>query len=111
MKIGLAQINPIVGDLEGNSKKIIQCASKAKEAGADLVVFPELIVTGYPPQDLLENPFFLEAVDHVIDEIGKDVPQDIGVLIGALCKTKNLLENDCTTRRYFLKAEFAKRLS
>jgi len=88
MKIGLAQINPIVGDLEGNSKKIIQCASKAKEAGADLVVFPELIVTGYPPQDLLENPFFLEAVDHVIDEIGKAVPQDIGILLGAPLQNK-----------------------
>ena len=83
MKIGLAQINPIVGDLAGNSQKIIAFAERAKEAGVDLVVFPELCVTGYPPQDLLENPYFLDVVEHVVDDISKKVPQDIGVLIGA----------------------------
>ena len=83
MKIGLAQINPIVGDLAGNSEKIIQYASRAKEAGADLVVFPELCVTGYPPQDLLENAYFLDVTEYVVDEISRKVPQDMGVLIGA----------------------------
>ena len=83
MNIGLAQINPIVGDLAGNSQKIIEYAARAKDAGVDLVVFPELCVTGYPPQDLLENPYFLEVTEHVVDEIARMVPQDIGVLIGA----------------------------
>ena len=91
MKIGLAQINPIVGDLQGNSQKIIQFARDAKKEGADLVVFPELCVTGYPPQDLLENPYFLEVTEDVVNEIARAVPQDIGVLIGAPVQNENAI--------------------
>lgn len=83
MKIALAQINPVVGDLEGNQAKILRYARRARERGADLVVFPELCVTGYPPEDLLENPFFTKAVGHTVDRIANDVPSDLGVLIGA----------------------------
>jgi NAD+ synthase (glutamine-hydrolysing) len=83
MRIALAQINPTIGDLDGNRKKILDYARRAEERGADLVVFPELCVTGYPPEDLLENPFFKEAVQHTIDHIARHVPADLGVLIGA----------------------------
>ena len=89
MKIGLAQINPIVGDLYGNSQKIIQYAKNAKKKGADLVIYPELCVTGYPPQDLLENPYFLEVTEQIIEDIAREVPQDIGVLIGAPVQNSN----------------------
>src|SRR5690625_648723 len=53
MRIGIAQINTIVGDLAGNRKKIIEAYQKLSSEGADFVVFPELAVCGYPPRDLL----------------------------------------------------------
>src|SRR5476651_216236 len=59
MRIALAQINPTVGDLAGNARKIIDFINRAKSAGAQLVVFPELAVTGYPPKDLLLKPQFV----------------------------------------------------
>ena len=83
MKIALAQINPTIGDLDGNRSKILDYARRADDRGADLVVFPELCVTGYPPEDLLENPFFKKAVRHTVDHIARRVPSDLGVLLGA----------------------------
>jgi NAD+ synthetase len=61
MKIAIAQINPKVGDIEGNLALIEACARKAEAAGADLAVFPELALTGYPPLDLLERKNFIDA--------------------------------------------------
>ncbi|MEM8485347.1 MAG: NAD+ synthase [Bacteroidota bacterium] len=83
MKIALAQINPIVGDLAGNRQKIIDFAHRAHGQGAALVIFPELAVTGYPPQDLLESRLFLDAVEQTLDDIAGAVPAELGVLIGA----------------------------
>ena len=60
LRVGLAQINCTVGDLEGNTKKIIQYLDKAKKMGVELICFPELSITGYPPEDLLLKPQFLE---------------------------------------------------
>src|ERR1700691_4366732 len=60
MKIALAQFNPIVGDFEGNAKRIRELSCAAKRAGADLAVFSELCLCGYPPQDLIERPAFEE---------------------------------------------------
>lgn len=83
MKIALAQINPIIGDLRGNSRLICDFAVRAREGGADLVAFPELAVTGYPPQDLLDSPSFVDDVESTIDRIASEVPRDLGVIIGA----------------------------
>jgi NAD+ synthase (glutamine-hydrolysing) len=83
MKIALAQINPTIGDLEGNREKILRDSRRAREHGADLVVFPELSVTGYPPEDLLENSFFRTATQRTVKRIARDVPSDLGVIIGA----------------------------
>lgn len=83
MKIALAQINPVVGDLRYNAHKIVEFAVRAYDQGADLVVFPEMCIVGYPPQDLLENGYFLTAADRTVDWIAQNVPQDIGVLVGA----------------------------
>jgi NAD+ synthase (glutamine-hydrolysing) len=60
LRIGLAQINCTVGDLEGNAKKIIRYLDKAKNMGVELICFPELSITGYPPEDLLLKPQFIE---------------------------------------------------
>lgn len=72
MKIALGQINPTVGDFSGNSRKIIEFSRRAKDAGADLVAFPELCVCGYPARDMVERPAFVrrngEAVAHIAQE-------------------------------------------
>ncbi|MGH9588052.1 MAG: nitrilase-related carbon-nitrogen hydrolase, partial [Acidobacteriaceae bacterium] len=69
MKIALAQINPTVGDFDGNARKIIDFADRAAQGGATLVIFPELAVCGYPPADLLEKPAFVARAGQVIAEI------------------------------------------
>jgi len=69
MRIALAQINQTLGDLEGNAKKILAFVAKAKEAGAELVAFPELAVTGYPPEDLLLNPRFISRTQECLEAI------------------------------------------
>ncbi|MBN1136138.1 MAG: NAD+ synthase [Anaerolineae bacterium] len=68
-RIALAQINPTVGDLAGNEAKIADGIARAREAGADLVAFPELAVTGYPPEDLLLKPSFVAANLEVVERI------------------------------------------
>ncbi|MBZ0221088.1 MAG: NAD+ synthase [Candidatus Methylomirabilis sp.] len=60
LRLAMAQINPVVGDIRGNAKKIISYAEKARKAGAALVLFPELALTGYPPEDLLLKPGFID---------------------------------------------------
>jgi NAD+ synthase (glutamine-hydrolysing) len=71
VRLALAQINPTVGDLQGNAKKIIDYIGKAKGKGADVVAFPELALTGYPPEDLLLKPRFIEDNLRAIDSICK----------------------------------------
>ena len=56
----MAQMNPVVGDITGNARKVLAWTEKAKKAGAHLVLFPELTITGYPPEDLLLKPGFIE---------------------------------------------------
>ncbi len=59
LRLALAQINPTVGDIKGNTELIVSIIGRAKKAGADIVAFPELAVTGYPPEDLLMKPAFI----------------------------------------------------
>lgn len=81
MKIGLAQINTIVGDLKGNRCKILKSYQKLVEAGADIVIFPELVVTGYPPRDLLFKSQFVannvKSLNAIAEQIGT-VPALVG---------------------------------
>jgi NAD+ synthase (glutamine-hydrolysing) len=69
IRISMAQINPIVGDLAGNRDKIIDAINSAKKLGADLVALPELAVTGYPPEDLLLKPRFVKDSIRTLKEI------------------------------------------
>ena len=86
MYIALAQINPIVGDLKDNCSKVIAVAKLAYDAGAHLVVFPELTLTGYPPDDLLEDAAFIEAEEATRAYMAHKLPQDIGCIIGGLAR-------------------------
>ena len=81
MKIALAQINPTVGDLEGNVEKIINDINKAKCAKAKLVIFPELCITGYPPKDLLNKKEFLKENKNLLDSI-KAASNSIYAIVG-----------------------------
>jgi NAD+ synthase (glutamine-hydrolysing) len=69
MRLALAQIDTVVGDIDGNRGRILARLGEAREAGADLALFPELAVTGYPPEDLLLRPGFIRAARRAIDEI------------------------------------------
>jgi len=69
MRLVLAQINPTVGDLDGNRALILDRLAAAKAEGADVVVFPELAVTGYPPEDLLLRPGFIRAAERSLEQI------------------------------------------
>jgi len=82
LKIALAQINLLVGGIAANQKKIIETAEQARDQlGADLIVFPELTVTGYPPEDLLLRPDFIKQANQSVLDIAQAV-QGIDVVIG-----------------------------
>ncbi len=85
MKITVAQFNPVVGDVDGNYRRIEEGLSRAIGDGADLVVFPELFVTGYPPKDLLEHTWFMRRVQDTLGRIEKLSGRfpDIGIIVGA----------------------------
>ncbi len=82
MRLALAQINPVVGDLEGNRALILERLAEAKDHSADLVVFPELAVTGYPPEDLLLRPGFIRAAEESVERIAREA-RATTVLVGA----------------------------
>ena len=82
MKIAIAQINVTVGDFEGNSARIIKDIERAERSGAELVVFPEMAITGYPTRDLLEKPHFvsrnMEAVAKIAEKLGFKFLRQVG---------------------------------
>jgi NAD+ synthase (glutamine-hydrolysing) len=82
MRLALAQINSVVGDIDGNAASVTEWLGRARESNADLVLFPELVVTGYPPEDLLLRPGFVRAARRAVDEIARSV-HGITVLLGA----------------------------
>jgi NAD+ synthase (glutamine-hydrolysing) len=82
MKIAISQLNYKIGDIDGNTAKILDAISKAKNENADLVIFSELAVCGYPPKDLLDYPNFIDRCEFAINLIGEN-SVDIGVIVGA----------------------------
>ena len=81
MKIGLAQINTTVGDINGNRDRVIQALGRARDLGADIAVFPELCLTGYPPRDLLGLHGFVEANFRAVQEIAAH-SGSMGIVVG-----------------------------
>jgi NAD+ synthase (glutamine-hydrolysing) len=81
MRLALAQINPTVGDLDGNRALILDRLEAAKDAGADIAIFPELAVTGYPPEDLLLRPGFVRAAERSLEQIAR-ASRGVTLLVG-----------------------------
>ena len=82
MKIAIAQINPTVGDLAGNAQRILAVAQRAADAGADLLLTPELSLCGYPPRDLLMRPSFIEQMKQQVDILARAMPSNLTALVG-----------------------------
>jgi NAD+ synthase (glutamine-hydrolysing) len=82
MRLALAQLDVVVGDLDGNVARIVSAVEESKLASADLVLLPELAVTGYPPEDLLLRPGFLRAAREAVDEVARACT-DVVALVGA----------------------------
>lgn len=89
MRLAVAQLNPVVGDVGGNVERVRQTLRDAHGDKPDLVIFPELLLSGYPPRDLLEYPWFLRRVEEGIEElrhISRGYP-DTGIVVGAPLST------------------------
>jgi NAD+ synthase (glutamine-hydrolysing) len=99
--IALAQINPVVGDLGGNAKLIRDAAEVAHRAGAKLLITPELALTGYPPEDLLLRPAFIEAAADALDQLRTALAAypSLAVIVGHPLKTPQGLHNAASVLR------------
>ena len=84
MKIAIAQLNPIIGDISGNAKLILDAAQKAQNLDAKLIITPELSLIGYPPRDLLIYPSLIKAAALELEKLAKDLPSEIAVLVGTV---------------------------
>ena len=84
LSVALAQINPTVGDLNGNSALIMKSVAEAKKADAHIIVFPEMIVTGYPVEDLALRPSFQDASIAAVEKIASQISGDIVAVVGYL---------------------------
>jgi NAD+ synthase (glutamine-hydrolysing) len=102
VKIALAQINPTVGDFTGNAAKLRQYTVDARSRGAELVVFPELCVCGYPPRDLVEVPAFVVRSRQVLEQLAAEFP-NIAIIAGfpspAACDTGRTVMNSAALLR------------
>ncbi|MCL4766834.1 MAG: NAD+ synthase [Hyphomicrobiaceae bacterium] len=83
-RIALAQLNPVVGDIAGNLEKARHAQAQAAGLGADLIVFPELFATGYPPEDLVLKPAFAAAARAGLEALAHDLPTGLALLIGTV---------------------------
>lgn len=80
-RIAIAQLNFLVGDIAGNTQIILECIHKAKQASVDLVIFPELALSGYPPEDLVLREDFKKKIHHALKDI-QEKSSDIAILLG-----------------------------
>jgi NAD+ synthase (glutamine-hydrolysing) len=88
MRIGLAQINNTVGDLDANAAKILDFARQGERAGAEVVAFPELALTGYPPRDLVEKHSFLDRTEQALQGIARESASlDVALIVGYVARS------------------------
>ena len=83
MIIGLAQFNPLIGDVSGNCQKMLGMLRQSKAENVDLLVFPELSLTGYPPEDLLHYSEISDAIQQAMIELALETDENFALLVGA----------------------------
>ena len=118
MKIAIAQLNPTIGDICGNSNLILEAAKKATVEGVNLLLTPELSLIGYPPRDLLINPSFIVAVGAQLQQLAQDLPPELAVVVGTVVPNadgvklggKSLFNSAVLLRNGAVKQVFHKRL-
>jgi NAD+ synthase (glutamine-hydrolysing) len=118
MKVAIAQLNPIVGDIEGNAQRILEAAHTAFHQGAALLLTPELSLCGYPPKDLLLNPGFIEKMSRQLQLLAQQLPENLAVLVGFVEKNssatvtgeKTLFNSMALVKSQEIKQIFTKRL-
>jgi NAD+ synthase (glutamine-hydrolysing) len=93
MKLALAQINPTIGDLEGNVRRCLSAIQSANANDPDLIVLPEMAIPGCPPRDILFDASFIQAVNDATQDLAKSAFPGASVLVGTLSKTENQLPN------------------
>jgi len=108
MRLALAQINSTVGDLDGNVARIVGRLREARNAGADLVLFPELAVTGYPPEDLLFRPGFLREARRAVEQVAAEAT-GISALVGVPWLSRDLYNGCAICADGEVKAVYPKR--
>lgn len=101
MKIAIAQLNYHIGNFEGNAAKILDAVATAKSQGADIVVFSELSICGYPPRDFLEFDDFIKESEATVNRIAA-AAQDIAIVIGAPARNPVVEGKDLFNSAYFL---------
>lgn len=118
MRIAIAQLNPIVGDIEGNAQRILEAAQTAFNQGAELLLTPELSLCGYPPRDLLLNLGFVEKMSRQLQLLSQQLPEKLAVLVGFVEKNpsatvrgeKPLFNSIALLQNQEIKQIFTKRL-
>ncbi|NCR41696.1 MAG: NAD+ synthase [Microcystis aeruginosa W13-11] len=118
MRIAIAQLNPIVGDIEGNAQRILETAQTAFNQGAELLLTPELSLCGYPPRDLLLNLGFVEKMSQQLQLLSQQLPEKLAVLVGFVEKNpsatvrgeKPLFNSIALLKSQEIKQIFTKRL-
>ena len=93
LRLALAQLNPTVGDLPGNARKAREAHAQAKALGADILVFPELFINGYPPEDLVLKPAFQDATRSALEKLAADCADGPAMLIGTIWREDGKLYN------------------
>ncbi|MEG4224723.1 NAD+ synthase [Microcoleus sp. N9_B2] len=92
MKIAIAQLNPTIGDIFGNSNLILEAAKKAEVEGANLLLTPELSLIGYPPRDLLINPSFIADAGVQLEQLAQALPPELAVIAGTALPNANAVK-------------------
>jgi NAD+ synthase (glutamine-hydrolysing) len=92
MKIAIAQLNPIIGDLKNNAQQILVAAKQAANQGARLMLTTELSLCGYPPRDLLLQPSFADAIESTLEQLARDLPPQLAVLVGTVTRNERSLQ-------------------
>ena len=87
MKVALGQTNSTVGDLSGNAQRMLSFARRAAAEGAQVIAFPELSLTGYPPRDLLEKESFLDQTELALEQLARDIGElDLKLICGTVTR-------------------------